>query len=130
VGRLAWATVVLGLLGIPAAIQVAILGASSRSESAGPSSGVVALEGVTFSEFRGSTLTRRLRAARVAVVPKRFGPFEIGTLDELQLTNARYELFEDGPDGAVGPPGAPGGRPRGGLSLGIFGGAEIGRAHV
>lgn len=122
--RLVWATLLLGLLGIAAAIPSAIGGASSRSGSAGPPAGVVALEGFSFSEFRGSTLTRRLRADRAAVVPKRIGPFEVGILDELQLTNARYELFEDEAGGDVGPGSAtPDGPRRDAFSLGILSGA-------
>jgi hypothetical protein len=58
----------------------------------------LALDGVTASQFAGTTLERRLHADQLRVVPKRFGLFGIAGLDELVLARARLELFD--------PPGA------------------------
>ena len=58
-------------------------------------------EGITISEFSGTTLRRRLRAAQLLVVPKRIGFLQVARLSELVLTGARLELFEEGDDPAT-----------------------------
>lgn len=72
------------------------------------------LEGLTYSEFIGTTLVRRTEAEQVIVVPKRFGALQVSAVSDVLVSGARIQVFEsaagDGPleaagVDAVGPPG-------------------------
>lgn len=59
------------------------------------------LDGLTYSEFVGTTLVRRTEAEQVIVVPKQFGGLQISALSDVLVSGARIQLFEpvaeDGP---------------------------------
>lgn len=54
------------------------------------------LEAVTCSQFSGAFMARRLHAAQVFVVPKRWGIFQVSALSDLVLTQARLEVYRSG----------------------------------
>ncbi len=55
---------------------------------------VLSLDGLTVSQFSGEVLALRLRAEHLRVVPRRFGPFRVGTLREAVLSRVRCEVFQ------------------------------------
>lgn len=59
---------------------------------------------MTYSEFEGSRLARRIRAEQLLVVPRRVGALQLSPLSELVLTRPAIEIHE-----ATGapPPAAP-----------------------
>jgi hypothetical protein len=62
----------------------------------------VALEGVTYSEFAGERLVRRVRAEQLVVVPKQMGILQLSPVSELVLTRPAIEIFEASGDGTRG----------------------------
>lgn len=82
---------------------VALLAAAAAGCARAPDARVpqrTSIEGLTYREFLGETLARRLRADQLMLVPKRFGAFQVSAITEIVLTHARVELFEDA--GAAG----------------------------
>lgn len=69
-------------------------GHSSPGEGA-PTGVLLAMDGVTFSEYSGERLSQRARARQLIVAPASFGPFRIAMVDELVLVGVHFDLFLD-----------------------------------
>lgn len=91
--------------------------APSRPADA-PQRAALAFAGLDATELDGARVVRRVRAAQLLVVPKRFGFLEVLGLHELVLTQARFEVFL----GAVRADAARGGVPRSLFAVGLLGG--------
>lgn len=83
------------------AAALALLSCTARPPPPAPARTL--LGKVTYSEFVGSSLARRIRADELQVVPKRFGHFAVPALSEIWVTRARVELFEPPPGSAAAP---------------------------
>ncbi|RMG99724.1 MAG: hypothetical protein D6706_05095, partial [Chloroflexi bacterium] len=79
-------------------LQTAEVGNPPREKQISSTSRPLTISGLSYTATQKGVPTSRIRVARMQVRPRRFGALRIRSLNELALTDARFELLQNLPE--------------------------------